>query len=123
MTQRDISAESIAMLATYEWPGNIRELRNVVEKAVMRSERRRLEIEDFAAVLPALSDAGRQKSRPSCLLADAVADAERAAICATLAAVKGNKSLAAQQLGVSRATLYEKLTHLGMTAKDQRASG
>jgi len=123
MTQKEISAESLAMLATYDWPGNIRELRNVVEKAVMRSEHRRLETQDFIAVLPALSQAGTRKPRPASSLADVVADAERAAICAALEAVKGNKSLAAQQLGVSRATLYEKLTQLGVTTKERRASG
>ncbi|MGQ0651837.1 MAG: sigma-54 interaction domain-containing protein, partial [Betaproteobacteria bacterium] len=118
--QREISAEALAALGGYAWPGNIRELRNVLERAVMMSDARRLEPADFASVLPAV---GEQTQAPTRSLAQAVAATERAAIAAALEAAHGNKSLAAQALGVSRATLYEKIAQLGLQAREQRVSG
>jgi transcriptional regulator with PAS, ATPase and Fis domain len=112
MPQRELSPSAVAALSAYHWPGNIRELRNVLEKAVLHSERTRLEAKDLASILPAAGDAppGLQAIRP---LTDAVAEAERTAIRAALTAAKGKKAAAAQLLGISRATLYEKLGQLG----------
>jgi DNA-binding NtrC family response regulator len=123
LAQREMSHEAIAALAAYSWPGNIRELRNVLEKASMLSEQRRLQTRDLAAVLPVFAqpDSGAAASLRS--LAQVVADAERAAIRAALQAAHGNKSLAAQALGVSRGTLYEKLAQLGLGTREQHVSG
>jgi transcriptional regulator with PAS, ATPase and Fis domain len=123
LPQREMSHEAIAALAAYNWPGNIRELRNVLEKASMLSESRRLQTRDLAAVLPVFAqpDTGAAASLRS--LAQVVADAERAAIRAALQAAHGNKSLAAQALGVSRGTLYEKLAQLGLGTREQHVSG
>ncbi len=123
MPQREISAAAQAALATYPWPGNIRELRNVIEKAVMLSERRRLELKDFAAVLPTLGGTESPAQPSTRVLAHAVAEAERAAILGALQMAHGNKSLAAQALGVSRATLYEKIAQLGLAPGERRVSG
>ncbi|MGH8674227.1 MAG: helix-turn-helix domain-containing protein, partial [Burkholderiales bacterium] len=123
MPQREIAPEALAALGTYGWPGNIRELRNVIEKAVMLSDRRRLEVEDFAAVLPALAQPQAANQQSKRMLSQAIADTERAAILAALEAAHGNKSLAAQTLGVSRATLYEKMAHLGLALRERRVSG
>jgi transcriptional regulator with PAS, ATPase and Fis domain len=118
--QREISAEALAALGGCAWPGNIRELRNVLERAVMMSDARRLEARDFAAVRPAVSEQAQAATRS---LAQAVADTERVAIAAALEAAHGNKSLAAQTLGVSRATLYEKMAQLGLQPREHRVSG
>jgi transcriptional regulator with PAS, ATPase and Fis domain len=118
--QREISAEALAALGGCAWPGNIRELRNVLERAVMMSDARRLEARDFASVLPAVSEQTQAATRS---LAQAVADTERVAIAAALEAAHGNKSLAAQTLGVSRATLYEKMAQLGLQPREHRVSG
>jgi len=112
--QRRMADDAISLLGTYSWPGNIRELRNVLEKAAMFSDNRRLEAADFVHVLPSLSAARQPVQPPLGTLSSAVADAERAAILAALEASRGNKSNAAQLLGVSRATLYEKLAQLGI---------
>jgi transcriptional regulator with PAS, ATPase and Fis domain len=122
MPQREVSADALIALGAYSWPGNIRELRNVLEKAVMMSDHRRLDRRDFAAVLPI--DEPANAAHPTMRsLAQAVADAERVAIGAALEAAHGNKSLAAQTLGVSRATLYEKLAQLGVSSHERRVSG
>ncbi len=123
MPQREISAEAQAALATYPWPGNIRELRNVIEKSVMLSDRRRLEMQDFAVVLPPLAHPQLPAVSAARSLAEAVAGAERSAIASALEAARGNKSLAAQRLGVSRATLYEKMAQLGIAHRERQVSG
>jgi DNA-binding NtrC family response regulator len=63
-------------------------------------------------VLPRVASATRAGDRPTLKLADVVADAERGAIRSALAAAEGKKILAAELLGISRATLYQKLSVL-----------
>jgi DNA-binding NtrC family response regulator len=110
------------LLTAQTWRGNIRELRNVLEQAAMRSDSQHIEVSDLEAVLresgveqiaPALASPGREQPvvegqalRP---LAEQVADVERRAIEAALAATGGNKLAAAKLLGISRAKLYERL--------------
>ncbi len=118
--QREVSPEALVALGGCAWPGNIRELRNVLERAVMMSDARRLEPRDFASVLPAVSEQPQAATRS---LAQAVAATERAVIAAALEAAHGNKSLAAQTLGVSRATLYEKMAQFGLAPREHRVSG
>jgi transcriptional regulator with PAS, ATPase and Fis domain len=110
--QREVTPTGLAVLAAYSWPGNIRELANVLEHVAVNSDRPRLSAEDFALVLPRTRGASRAGERPTLRLADVVADAERSAIRSALAAAEGKKILAAELLGISRATLYEKLAAL-----------
>jgi transcriptional regulator with PAS, ATPase and Fis domain len=113
LPQRELAPSALAVLASQAWPGNIRELRNVLEKAVLHSDRTRLEAQDFESILPRPGAAPLPGTgvRP---LTTAVAEAERAAIRQALVAAKGKKVAAAQLLGISRATLYEKLGQLGI---------
>jgi transcriptional regulator with PAS, ATPase and Fis domain len=109
---------ALAVLAGYAWPGNVRELRNVLERAVMMNETRRLTAEQLARVLPPAAAKESNHEAPATArsprLAHAIADAERHAILAALESTHGNKLAAAQQLGISRAALYQKLSALGM---------
>ncbi len=109
--QREITATGLAVLSAYSWPGNIRELANVLEQVATNSDKPRLSAEDFSLVLPRMRGP-RAGERPTLKLADVVADAERGAIRSALAAAEGKKILAAELLGISRATLYEKLATL-----------
>ncbi|WP_332814628.1 sigma-54 interaction domain-containing protein [Ramlibacter sp.] len=120
----ELSAEAMALLAAQYWPGNIRELRNVLEQAAMRSESQRIEAASLEQVL---RDAGVESIAPASVtavpslpqpasdsrrlrpLAEQVAEVEHAAIAAALAATGGNKLAAARLLGISRAKLYERL--------------
>jgi len=110
--QREITSTGLAVLAAYPWPGNIRELANVLEHVAVSSDKPRLSAEDFSLVLPRTRPGPRAGERPTLRLADVVADAERSAIRSALAAAEGKKILAAELLGISRATLYEKLAAL-----------
>ncbi|MCY7320164.1 MAG: sigma 54-interacting transcriptional regulator [Ramlibacter sp.] len=119
----ELGADAISLLSAQAWRGNIRELRNVLEQAAMRSDSRHITTLDLEAVLresgieqiaaPILADAPRPASdqvlRP---LAEQVAEVERRAIEAALARTGGNKFAAAKLLGISRAKLYERLEGL-----------
>ena len=117
--QRDITPTALAVLSAYPWPGNIRELRNVLEQVTLNSDHPRLSAEEFSLVLPRVGGLARSGERPTLKLADVVADAERSAIRSALAAAEGKKILAAELLGISRATLYQKLSILASTAPER----
>ena len=118
----EVSADAIALLSAQVWRGNIRELRNVLEQAAMRSDSQHLAARDVEEVLReagvkriapmatvppmAAPERGKAVLRP---LAEQVAEIERNAIEAALAATSGNKLAAARLLGISRAKLYERL--------------
>jgi transcriptional regulator with PAS, ATPase and Fis domain len=110
--QREITPTALAVLSAYPWPGNIRELRNVLEQVTLNSDNPRLSAEEFTLALPRVGAASRAGDRSTLRLADVVADAERSAIRSALAAAEGKKILAAELLGISRATLYQKLSLL-----------
>ena len=111
----EITDTALAALAGYGWPGNIRELRNILERALtMNEDSGLLDAEAIFKVLPRSGprlDAGAtiQPPRP---LAQVLADAETSAIEAALLASRGNRSRAARILGISRSALYEKLARL-----------
>ena len=112
MGRRELTPGALQRLAGYDWPGNVRELRNVLEKAVLHSDNRRLVADDFDTILPRAQGAARPAPATVQPLAQAVAAAERGAIEAALLAAGGKKTEAARLLGISRATLYEKMAQL-----------
>jgi transcriptional regulator with PAS, ATPase and Fis domain len=115
MPQRELAPSALAALASYPWPGNVRELRNLLEQAAMLTDSQRLSGEDFIAILPTAAavlpadDAAPRALRP---LPQLIAEIERNSIESALAATGGNKASAAKLLGISRATLYERLAAL-----------
>lgn len=121
-----ISAEALSALECYRWPGNVRELRNVVERMVVLSGRDRLEVGDIP---PEIAAAGRggsvalptesRISRDCATGGDEPAaplnlsEMEHRHIMSVLDSCGGNKKLAAEKLGISRSTLYEKMREFG----------
>jgi transcriptional regulator with PAS, ATPase and Fis domain len=108
MPLRETTQSALGALAAHDWRGNVRELRNVLEQATMFTDNARLAADDFVNILP---EAARRKAAPPGLrsLPQLVAELERNAIRSALEATGGNKLSAARLLGISRATLYEKL--------------
>ena len=104
MPQRELTPSALAALSAHDWPGNVRELRNALEQAAMLTDNLRLTAEDFKSILD--TKPGSRQRRP---LPQLVAELERSSIQSALAATGGNKVSAAKLLGISRATLYEKL--------------
>jgi len=112
MPQRELSPSAIGALAAHHWPGNIRELRNVLEQAAMLTDRARLGAEDFASVLPASAAREARAGAAMRPLPEQIAELERSSIRLALAATGGNKVSAARMLGISRATLYQKMSEI-----------
>ena len=93
-------------LMKYSWPGNIRELEHSVEKAVILSENNILKADDFF-----LKPIGAAKSDGDTLNLD---EMEKRFILRALEKNPGNVSAAADQLGITRQTLYNKLKKIGL---------
>jgi DNA-binding NtrC family response regulator len=98
------------VLASYSWPGNIRELRNELERAVVLSRTDLLEPENFSNVLRAavVGAAGEVAGLRS------LEEVEREVIAATLEATRYRVGRAAEVLGISRKTLLEKRKKYGL---------
>jgi two-component system, NtrC family, response regulator AtoC len=101
---KKISREALRTLSAYDFPGNVRELANIIERAVIVSDGEGLEADDLPeSVRVAAAQRARKQSRPT--LAEIEADYVRE----TLSAARGNKTEAARILGISRKNLYERL--------------
>lgn len=96
----NISTDAAHRLTTHFWSGNIRELQNVIEKAVILSEGKTLHLDDLSLDTSAASVATSTQT---------LEEAEEQTIRNTMARCGGNLSLVAKELGISRPTLYSKL--------------
>ncbi len=107
--EKELAKETIKILESYSWPGNVRELRNVLERAINLSTGRIILPEHLPERLTnrATYILGNPDDIP--LLKDVVLDAEKEAIKKALILTKGNKSLAAEKLGIHRTALYKKI--------------
>ena len=130
LAQKGLDSDALEWLARHDWPGNIRELRNALEQATLMTDDNPLTAAHFAAIVPAhparaAVPPGRVAQVPGAAspgpyaggaavlpLPRAIADLELQAIRAALDATGGNKLAASKMLGISRATLYEKLAKL-----------
>lgn len=105
--QRELAPDALRHLAGYDWPGNIRELRNMLERVCAQTDAQTLHAADFAPFLPktgAIDDGTRAESLDAVLHR-----AERAALENALRSSGGNKARTARMLGISRSRLYERL--------------
>ncbi|MFB3168368.1 sigma 54-interacting transcriptional regulator [Neobacillus sp. 179-C4.2 HS] len=106
-----ISLETMEILENYSWPGNIRELENVIERAILIAHDV-MEPEHLPNyLLTALVNSDKRKPAQSINLnnANSIREKEKELIRNTLDHVYWNKSLAARKLGISRSNLYEKI--------------
>ncbi len=109
----ELPADVLHLLTAYAWPGNVRELRNVVERAVILCENAvlsasQLPAEISGAVPPAPTFAHRDRAAPLSLAAVELAHIRR-----VMAQCAGNKTRAADILGITRLTLRNKLREAG----------
>jgi DNA-binding NtrC family response regulator len=99
-----ISNAALATLKAYDFPGNARELANIVERAVIIANGKRLDVEHLPLSLMAAVKVNRERANPLSL-----AQVEAAYVANILASTGGNKSECARILGISRKNLYEKI--------------
>lgn len=104
------TARAMELLRRHEWPGNVRQLRNVVEAVAAIAPRGTVDAEHVAEFLGVPSDSSENHGLPS--LTETVREAERQAIREALIRAGGNRELAAELLDVSPATLYRRLAEL-----------
>ncbi len=105
--------EAIAALEAYAWPGNIRELQNVVERAVLLGKAELIAPSDLPREL--LSGGGVRATRGGHrTLKEALEEPERQIILEVLEAHAWNRNATADALGVNRTTLYKKMKRLGL---------
>ena len=100
----------IERLMSYDFPGNVRELENMVEQAVALSSGGIITADDILPQAPRKPTAATGRT-----LADIVDDAEREAVEAALRASDGSRERAAEALDISPTTLWRKMTRLGIT--------
>jgi len=106
---RRFSARALRRLEAYTWPGNIRELESAVSRALLSSKRPIIDESDLAFLAETPGQPRPPARRPAPL-----SEVERQHILAVLEASHWNKRRAADLLGVSRGTLYRKLTEYGI---------
>lgn len=140
-----ISAGALSVLRDYQWPGNVRELQNVLERATIMAEDNaeigaslldtllhagqgtpclqpdaRTDLSDSTTRLPTVDTPSSANERiapstPPRPLQQQLAEAEKAAIEHAIQFTRGHRAKAAEILGISRATLYEKMKKLSIT--------
>jgi len=98
--------EFIKALITYHWPGNIRELKNVIDRAVLLSDDNTLRCDDLGRQFTENATNGPKQKGDEPLT---LAEVERRHIDSTVRTFNNNKTKAAKALGVSLKTLYNKL--------------
>jgi DNA-binding NtrC family response regulator len=108
-----ISAQAVQMLAGYQWPGNVRELENTMERLVVFN-RGRIDVDDLPRTITAVP------SRDERLFRDlpTLDEMERRYLLHVLEAVGGNRTRAAEALGIDRRTLYRMAERFGIPLGD-----
>ena len=104
---KSVSPDAMRLLESYQWPGNVRELRNLVEKMCVLSSSGEIGVDDVPDDL---------KHDPAITLSmsGTLGETEKAKILAVLEEVGGNRTKAAERLGISRRTIYRKLEEYGL---------
>jgi two-component system response regulator AtoC len=105
------SSDAISALMDYDFPGNVRELENIVERCIALSTENSITRD----TLPLHIVKNRKDLSPTVSLPEVAAEAEKAHIMKILKSTKGNKTKAAEILGISRKSLWEKVKAYNIT--------
>jgi DNA-binding NtrC family response regulator len=113
---KGISSEAMSAMMTYQWRGQVRELENIIERAVLLSDNDYLQLEDLpGAIKKSVNSNEVNINMDSESLDEAVQVFEKHHIQSMLKRTEGNKSEAARLLGIDPSTLYRKMERLGLS--------
>ncbi|GAA5522674.1 sigma-54 dependent transcriptional regulator [Aliifodinibius salicampi] len=113
---KGISSEAMSAMMTYQWRGQVRELENIIERAVLLSDNDYLQLEDLPVAIRKSVDSSEVNiTMDSESLDEAVKVFEKHHIQSMLKRTEGNKSEAARLLGIDPSTLYRKMERLGLS--------
>jgi DNA-binding NtrC family response regulator len=113
---KGITRRAQRMLSGYSWPGNVREMENVIGSACMVAEGTAIDIEDLPEELRLGAVEAQDEAHESGLLS--LEALERRHVLRVLEQMNGNKNRAAEVLGISRTTLYNLLAKIEAAEKD-----
>ena len=114
---KSITKEALEILESYDWPGNVRELENTIERAIQITNNHMIDVKDLPIYIIQSVDKVKEEivNKMSSLELK-----EYNAIQEILRATKGNIKLAAERLGISRATIYRKINRYGINLDKYR---
>ncbi len=112
----EISSSAMQSLIDYDYPGNVRELKNIIERASVLAPEKVIKPDDLPADL--LEVNGCKDGGESFLICDAVAKTEKQVLLKALTRTKGKKGEAAELLGISRKNLWEKMKLYDISLKN-----
>ncbi|SMO46718.1 sigma-54-dependent transcriptional regulator [Fodinibius sediminis] len=111
---KGVSSEAMSAMMAYEWKGQVRELENIIERAVLLSDNDYLLLEDLPSAIREVADSETMEMDTD-TLDRAVRVFEKHHIQSMLRRTEGNKSEAARLLGIDPSTLYRKMERLGLS--------
>ncbi len=111
---RDLSGKALDLLTRYDWPGNIRELENCIERAVIMARGEVIAPADLPPGIQALSSAEKELAGLALPSGVSLQEVEKTLILKTLEDTGGNRTRAAEILGINRRTLQNKLKDYGI---------
>lgn len=112
-TRVAISSEAMRWLQNLQWHGNIRQLKQLIERAVLVSRKEILEVEDFSAPMSMERESTKNETLPP-VGSVTLDEMERAMILKSIEYFQGNVSKVAEALGLSRAALYRRFEKFGI---------
>ena len=117
---KGIEPAALALLQAYPWPGNVRELRNAVERMTVLSRGDVITVADVPPEIREAADGAAKAAPAGAIAGESLADAEKRQILAALERAGGNRSKAADELGINRRTLHRKLAAWGVPSRRER---
>ena len=106
---KPVEPDAMNLLQSYGWPGNMRELRNIAERALIVSQGESITLNDLPPVVRETPDARHTMSQPLPMLKEILEETEEKAISRALELTGNNRAAAAKLLGIHRTGLYQKM--------------
>jgi transcriptional regulator with PAS, ATPase and Fis domain len=104
-----VTQEALALLLDYNWPGNVRELENAIEHAYVRSKTQKIDADSLPPAVALGTNVKNISEERTHNISENIQVLQRNHVNELLIRYKGNKSLVARNLGISRTTLWRML--------------